>query len=733
MKTSSTRVSIFLGMLLTLFTTKAMSQELISPTLEDLLPGGATYRYAANLYGLQWWGDVCIKPEIESLIAINPETGVETTLVTREAVNRILRREKLDTLSHFYRVSLPWAGQKLMRISQQGMEIIYDWENSRIQRKQSIPERAANKDYEPHTGQMAYTMNNNLYVNGHAVTNEESGIVCGQAVHRHEFGITKGTFWSPKGELLAFYRMDERMVEQYPLVDIARSPVGVTNIRYPMAGRQSHKVSIGIYNPRTDEKIYLNTGEATDRYFTNIAWAPDASSLYLVELNREQNEAKLCRYDARTGELTDVLYTETHRKYVEPQRPIVFLPWDDKKFIYQSQRDGYNHLYLFELDKPVRSYAYNTTGGGTYRENVKVTQLTQGNWVVKDIAGFDTDKQEVIVTSTENSPLRVNIFSVSTSRGKRKPIGVPEGVHTALVSQSGRFVIDTYSLPTEPRVINLIDTKRGRTMNLLTASNPFKGFLMPQIELGSIKAADHRTDLYYRMIRPADFDPTKKYPVVIYVYGGPHAQMVTGGWQYGARGWDLYMANKGYIVFTLDNRGSANRGLEFENVIYRQLGIEEGKDQLKGVDFLKSLPYVDADRIGVHGWSFGGHMTTALMLRYPKVFKVGVAGGPVIDWSYYEVMYGERYMSTPEANPLGYEETNLKRLAGKLQGRLLLIHDDHDDTCVPQHTLSFIKACVDARTYPDLFIYPNHKHNVLGKDRVHLYEKVTRYFDDYLY
>ena len=240
------------------------------------------------------------------------------------------------------------------------------------------------------------------------------------------------------------------------------------------------------------------------------------------------------------------------------------------------------------------------------------------------------------------------------------------------------------------------------------------------------------TDLYYRLVKPADFDPAKKYPTIIYVYGGPHAQMVTGGWQNGARGWDIYMANKGYIMFTLDNRGSDNRGLEFENVTFRHLGIEEGKDQVKGVEFLKSLPYVDGNRIGVHGWSFGGHMTTALMLRYPEIFKVGVAGGPVIDWGYYEIMYGERYMDTPQSNPEGYEQCNLKNLAGNLKGHLLLIHDDHDDTCVPQHTLSFIKACVDARTYPDLFIYPTHKHNVIGRDRVHLHEKITRYFEDNL-
>ena len=563
---------------------------------------------------------------------------------------------------------------------------------------------------------MAYTQNNNLYVNSHAVTNEPEGIVCGQSVHRNEFGISKGTYWSPKGDLLAFYRMDESMVTQYPLVDITARTGELNNVRYPMAGMTSHKVTVGIYNPETQKTIYLNAGDPTDRYFTNISWAPDAKSLYLIELNRDQNHAKLCQYNAETGELMGTLFEETHPKYVEPQHPIVFLPWDSNKFIYQSQRDGFNHLYLYGTDGKL------------------IKQLTEGKWLVSDILGFNTQRKEVIFNAVD--ALGSSNFAVNVTSGKRSlPFNInttTEGVHKGELSASGTYIIDNYSTPGIPRKIDIINTKTFKSINLLTAKNPYQDFNMPSIEVGTIKATDGVTELYYRIIKPADFDPNKKYPTIIYVYGGPHAQMVTGGWQNGARGWDIYMANKGYIMFTLDNRGSDNRGLEFENVTFRHLGIEEGKDQVKGVEFLKSLPYVDGSRIGVHGWSFGGHMTTALMLRYPEIFKVGVAGGPVIDWGYYEIMYGERYMDTPQSNPEGYEQCNLKNLAGNLKGHLLLIHDDHDDTCVPQHTLSFIKACVDARTYPDLFIYPTHKHNVIGRDRIHLHEKITRYFEDNL-
>lgn len=707
---------LLMGLLQALFITNVMAQELKTPTLEDLIPGGETYRYAENLYGLQWWGDECIKPGIDTLFVINPKTGKEKTITTREIVNKVLKENQSGKLQHFHSVSFPWSDKEQMLIKLPGKYIVYDFKNNQIVSTTALKKEAANQDYCTTTGNVAYTVGNNLYINENAITDESEGVVCGQSVHRNEFGISKGTFWSPKGNLLAFYRMDESMVTQYPLVDITQRIAEVNNIRYPMAGMTSHLVTIGIHNPSNGKTLYLKAGDPTDRYFTNISWAPDEKSLYLIELNRDQNHAKLCQYNAETGELMATLFEETHPKYVEPQQPIVFLPWDATKFIYQSQRDGFNHLYL-----------YDTTGK-------LIRQLTEGKWLVSDILGFNEKKKEVLFSA--NDATGRNNFSVNIRTGERSlPFSMyttTEGVHNAIASNSGRYVIDNYSTPTLPRKIDIIDTQTGKSVNLLTAANPFLGFKMPVIETGTIKAADGVTDIYYRLIKPADMDPNKKYPAIVYVYGGPHAQMVTGGWQNGARGWDIYMANKGYIMFTIDNRGSSNRGLEFENVTFRHLGIEEGKDQVKGVEYLQSLPYVDGNRIGVHGWSFGGHMTTALLLRYPEIFKVGVAGGPVIDWAYYEIMYGERYMDTPQSNPEGYEQCNLKNLAGNLKGHLLIIHDDHDDTCVPQHTLSFMKACIDARTYPDLFIYPGHKHNVMGRDRIHLHEKITRYFEDNL-
>lgn len=761
-----------------LFTTNVMAQEtnvggreLKKLTLEDLFAGGETYRPIENKE-YQWYGDAaCLElgtDRIEGTWAVNGpgvKVGKNFTALTLEEANNLLAEKELGKLRNFratkainttrnVNLGIQIQIDPLLLLNTGTHRALINWKKKELLWSQPCPEQAANEDWNEVSRHLAYTLKNNLYVmtaDGQVqqVTNEPEGIVCGQSVHRNEFGISKGTYWSPRGDKLAFYRMNESMVTPYPLVDITPRVALVDKVRYPMAGMLSHQVKVGIYNPETQKTVYLNAGDPKDRYFTNISWAPDEKSLFLIELNRDQNHAKLCQYDAETGELIKVLLEERHTKYVEPQNPILFLPWDSNKFVYQSQRDGFNHLYLYDLKKLAEQSARPLTaeeaenlwkqvkkaGNGKGTKEAAGIQLTQGEWMVQKIVGFNQQTRSIIIQSTEISPLQSNIYAVSLKNGQRSLIGNDEGVHAAQISGfMGTSLVDKASSPTCPRIIKLMSTnpKKEKEYTLLTAPNPYEGFDLPSIETGTIKAADGKTDLYYRITKPADFDPNKQYPAIVYVYGGPHAQMITNGWLNSARPWDIYMANRGYIMFTLDNRGSSNRGLEFENATFRHLGIEEGKDQVKGVEFLKSLPYVDANRIGVHGWSFGGHMTTALMLRYPEIFKVGVAGGPVIDWSYYEIMYGERYMDTPQSNPEGYKECNLKNLAGNLKGHLLIIHDDHDDTCVPQHTLSFMKACVDARTYPDLFIYPGHKHNVMGRDRIHLHEKITRYFEDYL-
>ena len=713
-------------------TSTMTAQDKKSFTLEDLMPGGNNYfnLQPKNIQGLGWWEDTMLKGEIDELKTFNPANGKEETLITLQEVNDLLAAKELGKIHHFYSISMPYE-QKLLLVNTHKHRVLVDLDTQGIIWNQSIPAKAANQDWNKESRALAYTIGNNLYVKtGEGeeiqVTDEPDGVLCGQAVHRNEFGINGGIFWSPKGNLLAFYRMDQSMVTDYPQVNTSTRIATLAPDKYPMAGMTSHKVTIGVFNPSTKKTVWLKAGDPTDRYFTNVSWSPDEKSVYVIELNRGQNHSQLVQYDAQTGEKMAMLYEEKHDKYVEPQHPIVFLPWDETKFIYQSQADGYNHLYLF--DTQARAFGGRELGGTLVGE-----QLTQGEWLVQGILGFNEKAKEVIIMSTELSPLQSNAYAVNVKNGKRRLIGAAEGVHRVQLSGSGKYVIDNYTSHNVARSIDILPTSgKGKVHNLLTAENPMDAYQMPEITLGTIKAADGKTDLYYRLVKPVNFDASKKYPAVIYVYGGPHAQLITDVRNYGAGGWDIYMAQLGYVMLTVDNRGSSNRGLEFENCTHRKLGVEEMKDQMKGVELLKSLGYVDEGRIGVHGWSFGGFMTTNLMLTYNDTFKVGVAGGPVIDWKMYEVMYGERYMDTPQDNPEGYKNSDLTQRAGDLNGRLQLIIGANDPVCVPQHSIAFLRACIDAGTQPDYFIYPGGEHNMFGRDRVHLYTRITRYFEDYL-
>ena len=748
-------LAVFAMMALTV-SSEIQAQQKAEFTLQDIIPGGDNYfnLVPQNMPGLKWWGDICIRTNVEDILSIDVKNGKEKTLFTIEDINSVLKSDEktssLKPLRSLMGVSMPWSGKKLLLINHEGNILSVDMDKKSVADVITLEKGAANLDINKSSMRAAFTIGDDLFVSdskkGIQKVNPDNetvkaacggnpihNIVYGQSVHRNEFGIMKGTFWSPEGNLLAFYRMDQSMVTDYPQVNTTSRTATLEPDKYPMAGMTSHKVSVGIFNPENGETVYLKTADPTDRYFTNISWAPDAKSIYVIELNRDQDYAQLIQYDATTGEKMGLLYEESHPKYVEPQHPLIFLPWDDSKFIYQSQRDGFNHLYLFDTKKPRPVTMDIIEGMDKFKEYVEVKQITKGEWLVQDVLGFNESKKEIIIASTEISPLQTNIFSLDMKSGKRTLIGMEDGTHRAQLSGSGKYVIDNFTSANVARIISIVPVNGKKGVEIFTATDPMMDkFNMPQISVGTIKAADGKTDLYYRLIKPVNFDPNKKYPAIIYVYGGPHAQLIHNTRFYDARGWDLYMAQKGYVMLTVDSRGSDNRGRDFENCTFRQLGVEEMKDQVEGAKMLQSLPYVDANKIGVHGWSFGGFMTTNLMLSYPEIFKVGVAGGPVIDWEYYEVMYGERYMDTPQKNPEGYKGSNLKLKAGNLKGRLMIIHGGMDPTCVPQHSYTFLRACIEAGTHPDFFIYPESGHNMVGTERVHLHEHITRYFDDFL-
>ncbi|MBV7441430.1 S9 family peptidase [Weeksellaceae bacterium TAE3-ERU29] len=573
-----------------------------------------------------------------------------------------------------------------------------------------IPEGAENIDFNEKTGAIAYTKDNNLYIGTEAITDfKDKNIVSGQAIHRSEYGITKGTFWSPKGNLLAFYQKDETEVTEFPLVDLTTTPATAKPIKYPMAGDKSEKAKIGIYNLATKKIIYLDIDTNDYHYLTNLTWSPDEKYVLVAEINRATTKYDLNRYDVTTGKKVNTILTETNKKWVEPENQAVFIPNKSDEFLWLSQKNGFKNIY------------YYTTSGKLKK------QLTKYKWVIKDILGFSNDNKYVIISGTGEDPRNTQTFKVSLRNGKTTNLTPTAGTHNSKLSKDGEYLIDIFSSLEIPEITQIINIKSGKRSIINKSENPLKDYKLGKIDFLELKAEDGQT-LYGRMIKPANFDPNKKYPVLVYVYGGPHAQMVTNSFLGGASMWmPAFATLNDYLVFTVDNRGSANRGFGFESLIHRQLGEVEMKDQLVGVDYLKSLPYVDADRLSINGWSYGGFMTTSLMLRHPGIFTVGVAGGPVIDWRMYEVMYGERYMDTPQENPQGYAKNKVSNYIKNLKGKLLIITGSVDPTVVPQHSMSLLKAAVEDNIEIDFFSYPMHEHNVYGKDRVHLTEKIIDY------
>lgn len=647
------------------------------------------------------------------------KNGVNVPLLKLEELNSKLKSLNTDTLPALSNII--WKNKSEFYFSNKKGELIYNIDKKFISETDRKPELSNLEAYlkDPSSGAYSYCKDYNLYVvkdgkEMQVTTDGSDDIVYnGKNIHQNEFGIDGKNFWSPKGNYLAYYRMDQSMVTDYPIIDWTTRPAKNVNIKYPMAGNPSHHVTLGIYDLKNNKTIYIKTNGDKEQYLTNIAWSLDEKYIYIAVLNRGQNYMTLNEYDAISGEFTRTLFEEKDEKYVEPLHAMLFVKNNPKQFIWQSRRDGFNHFYLYDISGKL------------------IKQLTKGNWEVKSENGFDEKGERLFFHANEQSPINQDFYSVNLKTGKITKITNGSGFHTCILDEKGNYIIDNYSAVNTPREYFVINTSTPKNNNIFKADNPIKDYKLGKWSLFTIKN-NEGTDLFCRMVKPVDFDSTKKYPVLVYLYNGPHSQLVTNTWMGGAELWYQYMAQKGFIVFTLDGRGTDNRGKAFSQATHRQLGLKEMEDQLKGIEYLKGLNYVDANRLGVHGWSFGGFMTTSLMTRYPDVFKVGAAGGPVIDWTYYEIMYTERYMDSPQENKDGYETNNLLNYVDKLKGKLLMIHGAQDPVVVWQHSVMYQKKAVDKGIQLDYYLYPGHEHNVLGKDRAHLMEKITNYFLDHL-
>lgn len=669
---------------------------------------------------LSWQGDseyyTYVDFEKNALIQGNVK-GKEKTLLTRDELNKQIE-EGNRVLMRFPAVD--WITAETFRFSYDHKLYEYHLVPGLLTIKNSYPEEAANIEISS-AGHIAYTLDHNLYVK---LADEEKpiqlsddgseGIVYGEAVHRSEFGIVKGLFWSNNGNRLAFYRMDQQMVTDYPLINYMDRIAVNTPIKYPMAGEKSHHVTVGIFDTETGDKRYLDTGEPQEQYLTNITWGPNHELVYIAVLNRDQNVMQLNSYSASTGKFVSTLITEKDDKYVEPEHGPVFLPQTTDKFLWQSEKDGRNHIYMYNL----------------FGHQLK--PITKGGWDVTDFLGISPDEEWVYYVSTEAGPLERHAYKVQIPGRKKVQLTEEKGTHRIQYNANGEYLIDQFSSREVTSKTQILKTKNGKaTAELLDSPDPLADYSLGEMEFITL-AAEDSTPLYARLIKPINFDPNQKYPAIIYVYGGPHVQLITESWL-GSSGLFLqHLAQQGYVVFTVDSRGSAGRGLKFEQDVFRKMGTIEVSDQMVGAKWLKSQSFVDGDRIGVHGWSYGGFMTISMMLKNPGFFKTAVAGGPVIDWKYYEVMYTERYMDTPQDNPEGYKEAALTNHIDKLEGRLLIIHGQQDNVVVPQHSQVFVRECIKAGKLVDYFPYPTHEHNVRGRDRAHLYDKIVDYFKTHL-
>jgi len=702
---------IILGCLVLAINTNLFSQtkEL---TLEDAIMGGYAKFRPNTLSQLSWMA-----------------TENSTSWVTKDTANpRLVKRainskplfslvdleglksfEELKELKRFPRIK--WSTATLFHFNYKGTRYSYDYQKKELNSVFNLNVKGQNTDYSPDNKTVAYTIENNLWVGDKQITNDSvEGVINGQSVHRFEFGIYKGTFWSNNSEMLAFYRKDESMVSSYPLANYTTKPASATPVKYPMAGMKSHEVTLGVWNKKSNEVVWIKTGEPKEQYLTNIAWSPDDKSIFIAVLNRDQNEMKLNEYDPKTGEFVKTLFVEKHDKYVQPLHPMEFLPNNVEQFVWQSERDGFNNLYL-----------YNTKGK-------LIKQLTKHTAPVTSIAKIH-DGGLISYLVAENKGMDRILYQVNVKDAKTRLISKESGVHKIVMSNDGMYYIDYFTNLSTRLNIDVFNNAGELQYDLMKNENPFKDYNVSLPELGVLKT-NEGIELNTRVIKPFDFDPGKKYKALVYVYNGPGVQLITNSWMAGASLWMPCFANKGYIIFTVDGRGSENRGRDFEQAVFRQLGELEIVDQLSGVEYLRNLDYVNSDKIAVHGWSYGGFMTTSMMLKAPGIFQVGVAGGPVIDWKYYEIMYTERYMDTQETNEAGYARASLLDKVQNLKGDLLIIHGADDDVVVPQHSIDFLKNSVDKGVQVDFFLYPGHKHNVRGKDRIHLMRKVLDYIDE---
>ncbi|MBM4063358.1 MAG: hypothetical protein FJ265_20005, partial [Planctomycetes bacterium] len=555
----------------------------------------------------------------------------------------------------------------------------------------------------PGDGHVAYVKDHQLWLADRAGRRRQltfdgsPDLVYGSAAHRAEFGIERGLFWSPDGRFLAFSREDLRRVAPCAYQDLGTVPPSPVAGRYPMAGQPHAAVRIGVVDTTNASLCWLAADPGEDVYWTNVTFGPEAT-VCVARVDRGQTSLELVRFDAITGERRATLLGEQDPEWVEPVHGPTFLP--DGRFLWWSPREGHRHLWLYAPDGKL------------------LQQVTKGAFDVQRLCALGADGKTVWYEASGEDPRQLHLFAVDLDGSELRQVTRERGTHRTELSPDGAMAAVVWSnLETRPSV-RLLDLATGTAVALPQPPDPLAAFALPQQRLFQV-VAENDAVLYGHVALPPNLGEGQKCPVLLYVYGGPQQQLVTDQWFGGARLWLQAFAAEGYVVCRLDNRGTPNRGIEFEQVVHRRLGTIDVQDQLRAVEWLQQQPFVDPARIAVHGWSYGGYLTLRLLLLAPTTFACGVSGAPVTDWAMYETGWGERYMDMPQENPEGYAAASCLPLAGKLQRPLLLVHGTDDRTVVWAHSLRFVDRCVEAGVRIDYMPYPMQKHGLVGKSEAH--------------
>lgn len=724
--------SLFLTALLIGFSTLIIAQEKGKAiTMSDIWSSGKFYPKMVR--GLNPMNDgatyAVLEDSLLNVYTYRKGEKVKSLLNTKKLIpegsDTPIRMGSYEMSPDETKLLIPTETESIYRHSSKSNYYIYELESGKLyplsnNGKQQLAE------FSPDGKNVAFVRDNNLFVTALdgltekqlTTDGEFNTIINGTTdwVYEEEFGFTKGFFWSPDSKTIAFYRFDESKVKLYQMELFTGLYPEWYTYKYPKAGEDNSLVTIHTVEIESGKQQQIDTGAETDIYFPRIKWTTQADQLAVYRLNRLQNKLEILLANTQSGNV-NTLYEEENPWYIEIENNLNFLP-DGKHFVISSEKDGYNHLYLYGMDGQL------------------IRQLTSGPHDITAVYGFEPKSQTIYYQQAVSSPMDRQILSVNLN-GKTSMIVEEEGSSAASFSKDFSYFIHTFSTANEPPVFNLRNSK-GKLVRVLEDNSKLKNQLAEyQLSPKTFFNFEHpdivlpdgtKTHLNAWQILPPDFDPNKQYPVLLYVYGGPGAQTVNNSWGWNDYFWHQLLAQKGFVVISVDNRGTGARGETFKKMTYKELGKYETEDMISTAKYLNSLPYIDGNRIGIYGWSYGGFMATSAITKGADQFNTAVAVAPVTSWRYYDNIYTERFMQKPQDNPEGYDNNSPINHVDKLKGNYLLIHGSADDNVHYQNAMELIEALVKADKQFDLMIYPNKNHGIYGGNtRKHVFDKITNF------